>query len=106
MHENRKQKQKTQWDAVALALVGGGSPNNNLGEALSSSSSTFVDPLETLISSGGGAVGAAIGAFSKTPEGLQYLEKNNLGGYRKLRGGELEAMSPYAVEVRKILGLK
>ena len=64
MHENRKQKQKTQWDAVALALVGGGSPNNNLGEALSSSSSTFVDPLETLISSGGGAVGAAIGAFA------------------------------------------
>ena len=52
------------------------------------------------------AIEAAIGAFAKTPEGLQYLEKNNLGGYRKLRRGELEAMSPYAVEVRKILGLK
>ena len=37
---------------------------------------------------------------------MHYLEKNNLGGYRKLRRGELEAMSPYAVEVRKILGLK
>ena len=61
-------KQKKQWDAVALALVGGGTNGGgggggeSLGEALSSS--TFVDPLETLISSGGGAVGAAIGAFS------------------------------------------
>ena len=29
-----------------------------------SASSTFVDPLATLISSGGGAIGAAVGAFS------------------------------------------
>jgi len=52
------------------------------------------------------AIDAALWAFSKTPEGRQYLEKNNLGGYRKLRKGELEAMSPYAAEVRRILGTK
>ena len=52
------------------------------------------------------ALEAALWAFSKTPDGMHYLEKNNLGGYRKLRRGELEAMSPYAIEVRKILGLK
>jgi len=46
------------WDAVALALVGGGGGGNGIA------SPSFVDPLELLMSSGGGAVGAAIGAFS------------------------------------------
>lgn len=57
---NLYQIDQQQWDAVALALVGGES-GLGLGGA---SSTTFVDPLATLISSGGGAVGAAVGAFS------------------------------------------
>ena len=60
---------KKKWDAVALALVGGDYNSGGgslVGEALSSSSTstTLVDPLAMLISSGGGAVGAAVGAFS------------------------------------------
>jgi amino acid permease len=69
-NETESQTKKTQWVAVALALVGGGASaaaanNSGLNEALSSSSSSaFVDPLAALTSSGGGAVAAAVGAFS------------------------------------------
>ena len=45
----------------------------------------------------------ALWSFSKTPEGQLYFKKNQLGGYRKLRGGELASMEPYAEEVRKNL---
>jgi phosphonate transport system substrate-binding protein len=45
----------------------------------------------------------ALWEFAKTPEARQYFETKKLDGYRKLKPKELEAMDPYAAEVRKIL---
>ena len=45
-----------------------------------------------------GKVDAALWAFAETAEGKRYFEENKLGGYRKLRTKELEAMEPYAAE--------
>jgi len=52
------------------------------------------------------AVEAALWSFAGSAEGKRYLEKNKLEGYRKLKKGELEAMDPFADEVRRNLGLK
>ena len=49
---------------------------------------------------------AAIWSFGESADGKRYLEKNKLEGYRKLKRGELEAMEPFADEVRRNLGLK
>ena len=46
---------------------------------------------------------AALAAFAESPEGKAYFEKYKLEGYRKLRPKELEAMDPYAKEVRQSL---
>jgi len=43
---------------------------------------------------------AALIAFGESPEGKAYFEKYKLEGYRKLKPKELEAMDPYAKEVR------
>jgi len=48
-------------------------------------------------------VDAALAAFAESPEGKAYFEKYKLEGYRKLRPKELEAMDPYAKEVRQSL---
>jgi phosphonate transport system substrate-binding protein len=42
-------------------------------------------------------------AFAGSPEGRAYFEKYKLEGYRKLKPKELEAMEPYAREVRASL---
>ncbi len=46
---------------------------------------------------------AALWAFAETPEGENNFEKFKLDGYRKLKAKELEAMEPYAAEVRQLL---
>lgn len=48
-------------------------------------------------------IDAALWAFANAPEGKHYFEKFKLGGYRKLKAKELEAMEPYAAEVRQLL---
>lgn len=48
----------------------------------------------------------AIWAFAASPAGRDYLEKNKLDGYRKLKPRELDAMEPYAAEVRSVLRAK
>jgi len=48
-------------------------------------------------------VEAALWAFTQTPDGTQYFQKHQLGGYRKVPRRELAAMDPYAEEVRKNL---
>lgn len=45
-----------------------------------------------------GKIDAALWTFAETAEGKKYFEENKLGGYRKLRPKELEAMEPYAAE--------
>ncbi|KXB29716.1 phosphate ABC transporter substrate-binding protein [Dechloromonas denitrificans] len=45
-----------------------------------------------------GKIDAALWTFAETAEGKKYFEDNKLGGYRKLRPKELEAMEPYAAE--------
>lgn len=40
----------------------------------------------------------ALWAFAESPEGRRYFAQNSLGGYRKLRPKELDAMEPYAAE--------
>lgn len=45
-----------------------------------------------------GKVDGALWSFAETAAGKNYFEQNKLGGYRKLRGKELEAMEPYAAE--------
>ena len=45
-------------------------------------------------------VEATLGAFAASPEGKAYFEKYKLEGYRNLKPKELEAMEPYAKEVR------
>jgi phosphonate transport system substrate-binding protein len=48
-------------------------------------------------------VDTALWAFAVTPDAKTYFENNKLGGYRKLRAGELKEMDPFAGEVRKVL---
>jgi len=45
----------------------------------------------------------ALWSFAASDAGKQYFQSNQLEGYRKLRRGELEAMEPYANEVRRNL---
>lgn len=45
----------------------------------------------------------ALWSFAASDAGKQYFQSNQLEGYRKLRRGELEAMDPYAAEVRRNL---
>lgn len=51
-------------------------------------------------------IDGAIWAFAASPAGRDYLDKNKLDGYRKLKPRELEAMEPYAAEVRSVLRAK
>jgi len=46
---------------------------------------------------------ATLTAFAASAEGKAYFEKYKLDGYRKLKAKELEAMEPYAKEVRASL---
>jgi phosphonate transport system substrate-binding protein len=48
-------------------------------------------------------VEAALWSFAESAEGKAYFEKFKLDGYRKLKPKELEAMEPYAREVRQTL---
>jgi len=48
-------------------------------------------------------IDATLAAFAESADGKAYFEKYKLVGYRKLRARELEAMDPYAQEVRKSL---
>jgi phosphonate transport system substrate-binding protein len=48
-------------------------------------------------------IDSALWDFARTMEGRRYFEENGLGGYRKLKPGELAAMNSYAVEVRRLL---
>ncbi|MEB0136714.1 phosphate/phosphite/phosphonate ABC transporter substrate-binding protein [Actimicrobium sp. CCC2.4] len=48
-------------------------------------------------------IDAALWSFADTPEGKAYFLKYKLEGYRKLKPRELEAMEPYAREVRQNL---
>jgi phosphonate transport system substrate-binding protein len=49
-------------------------------------------------------IDSALASFAESAEGTTYFQKYKLEGYRKLKPKELEAMDPYAAEVRK--GLK
>lgn len=49
------------------------------------------------------AIDAALAAFADSAEGRAYFAKYKLDGYRALKPHELEAMDPYADEVRKTL---
>ncbi len=46
---------------------------------------------------------SALFSFASSTEGKAYFEKYKLDGYRKLKAKELEAMDPYAKEVRQSL---
>jgi phosphonate transport system substrate-binding protein len=46
---------------------------------------------------------AALWSFADSADGRGYFEKNKLDGYRKLKPRELEAMDPFAAEVRQVL---
>jgi phosphonate transport system substrate-binding protein len=46
---------------------------------------------------------AALAAFADSADGKTYFQKYNLDGYRKLKPKELDAMDPYAAEVRQTL---
>jgi phosphonate transport system substrate-binding protein len=48
-------------------------------------------------------VDAALAEFADSTEGKAYFQKYKLEGYRKLKPKELEAMDPYAAEVRQAL---
>ena len=48
-------------------------------------------------------IDATLAGFATSPEGRAYFEKYKLEGYRKLKPKELEAMEPYAKEVRASL---
>ena len=50
-----------------------------------------------------GKIDAALAAFAESAEGRAYFAKYKLEGYRQLRPKELEAMDPYAQEVRASL---
>jgi len=49
------------------------------------------------------AIEAALWSFAETPAGVDYFARYRLDGYRPLRSGELDAMAPYAAEVREQL---
>jgi phosphonate transport system substrate-binding protein len=46
---------------------------------------------------------AALWSFADSADGRSYFEKNKLDGYRKLKPRELEAMDPFAADVRQVL---
>lgn len=46
---------------------------------------------------------AALEQFGQSPAGRAYFEQNKLGGYRKLKARELEAMEPFAAETLREL---
>jgi phosphonate transport system substrate-binding protein len=46
---------------------------------------------------------AALWSFADSADGRAYFEKNKLDGYRKLKPRELEAMDPFAADVRQVL---
>ncbi len=48
-------------------------------------------------------IDSALTSFAQSLEGKMYFEKYKLEGYRKLKPRELEAMDPYAAEVRQTL---
>jgi phosphonate transport system substrate-binding protein len=48
----------------------------------------------------------ALLSFGNSPEGKAYLSQNKLDGYRPLRPRELDAMEPYAAEIRNLLKSK
>ena len=45
-------------------------------------------------------VEASLWSFADTPAARSYFAENSLAGYRKLRTGELQALDPFAEEVR------
>ncbi len=49
---------------------------------------------------------AALDGFAGSAEGKAYFESNKLEGYRTLKPGELQAMDPYAAEVRENIKAK
>ncbi|MGC4406199.1 PhnD/SsuA/transferrin family substrate-binding protein [Methyloversatilis sp. MC4-4] len=49
------------------------------------------------------AIETALWSFAETPAGVDYFARYKLEGYRPLRSGELDAMVPYAAEVREQL---
>ena len=49
------------------------------------------------------AIEAALWSFAETPAGVDYFARYKLDGYRPLRADELDAMAPYAAEVREQL---
>lgn len=49
------------------------------------------------------AIETALWSFAETPAGVDYFARYKLEGYRPLRSGELDAMAPYAAEVREQL---
>lgn len=52
---------------------------------------------------GQGQILAALHRFADSPEGQKYFADNKLDGYRPLRKKELNAMDPFAAEVRATL---
>lgn len=48
-------------------------------------------------------IDSALASFAQSLEGKMYFEKYKLEGYRRLKPRELEAMDPYAAEVRQTL---
>ena len=48
-------------------------------------------------------IDAALWSFADTAEGKTYFERYKLDGYRKIKSKEMEAMDPYAREVRQSL---
>jgi phosphonate transport system substrate-binding protein len=48
----------------------------------------------------------ALLSFAESPEGKAYFAQTKLEGYRPLRARELEAMEPYAGEIRQLLKSK
>jgi phosphonate transport system substrate-binding protein len=46
---------------------------------------------------------SALWSFADSPEGKGYFAKYKLDGYRKLKPKELDAMEPYAQELRQSL---
>ncbi|GFO69992.1 hypothetical protein GMLC_35710 [Geomonas limicola] len=49
------------------------------------------------------AIDEALWSFAASPEGRRYFETHKLGGYRRLRPGELPSMEHFADEVRREL---
>jgi phosphonate transport system substrate-binding protein len=49
------------------------------------------------------AIDSALSAFADSVDGKNYFAKYKLDGYRKLKTKELEAMEPFAKEVRQSL---